>query len=117
MNKAERYHSPLISLSVIFFLLALLFFVSIKPASSKIISGAEYLIIFSPWSTIEENYMKAASIGARPIRTGYFDFIMIAAFDKEQGFDEVFDDSILFIGDPSIKGGCFFESKNKFVEI
>lgn len=75
----------------------------------------DYAVIFKPGTELLESYQKIVDAGGTPIRSGQYDFIIIASFESYTDLENAYKNGALLILNPAITGGCYIQSKNKFV--
>lgn len=114
LKEKNSFNSVFISLGIVLAVIALLSYVSIKPLKSNGSDMIQYAILFPPGTKHRDMFDTVVRSGARPVRGGAFEFIMIAA-SKDTAFKETIKRSgAVLVFSPIIKGGCIIENQGTF---
>lgn len=98
---------------VICLLIGLLAYASVRPADTS--NGKmQYAIIFPPDTSHTEAINKTVIAGGVPVRTGKFDFIIIATSDNKDFKQSVKKTGAAFLFSAIIKGACSVDNKTAF---
>lgn len=107
--------------SYIFLVLVFFTFLAVSILPERVDEGqiktAQYLVIYSPWNTENQNIEKLVKSSGNPVDQGAFPFIYITASRNTDFVHDAYQNGALLVLNPVIKGGCFRISTNKFTEV
>lgn len=95
-------------------LVGILVVVSIQPDGFQDDGVHEYAVVFKPGTNHYKVIDKVLKSGGVPVRSGAFDFILIAASEDEAFLEYVKTQGAIFVFSPFVKGGCFVQNKTAF---
>ena len=98
---------------VICLLVGLLAYASVRPADASD-GTAQYAVIFTPGTPHAEAIKKTVMAGGTPVRTGKFDFIIIATSENKDFEQSVKKTGAAFLFSAIIKGACSVDNKTAF---
>lgn len=98
---------------VICLLVGLLAYASVRPVAAAN-AEAQYAVIFTPGTPHIEAITKTIAAGGVPVRTGKFDFIIIATSKNKDFKQSVKKTGAAFLFSAIIKGACSVDNKTAF---
>ena len=108
----------LISLSVMVLTVGIISLLTLQPNAAR---SDQYLIIFAPTSNHLQSHQKVIAAGGLPIRTGYFDNIILAKGNDEKFISTLKKNEYVIVLSSPVTGGCFtlkttpISGKNKVI--
>ena len=105
-----------ISILALVFLVGILVAVSITPQSIQENEMHEYAVVFKPGTNHYRVFDKVVESGGFPVRSGAFDFVLIAASADESFQSRLKEQGAVLVFSPFIKGGCFVQNRSAFKE-
>lgn len=110
---SEHYSLP-ISMGILIIVIMIISYVSVYPSSNIDSESPEYAIYF-PWGTsYQKSYNSVIQAGGIPVRSGTFDFVIVATSSDENFQYNVKQHGALFITSALIKGNCFTNDESRF---
>jgi hypothetical protein len=73
----------------------------------------QYAVVFSPKTENTNALQKTIEAGGFPVRSTFFDFIVITASKDHEYPLKVKEQGALMVLSPIIKGGCYIENKSR----
>lgn len=99
-----------ISLFVIVAVVACITIVSYFPYRNDI-ENDQYVVIFPPSTSLAESYGYIVQAGGLPIRSGFFDNIILAKVHEQRFFDDLNKQTASIVLKSVVTGGCFSQNK------
>lgn len=96
---------------MLFFLVSLFAYASIRPQSREDGSNTQYAVMFKPNVSHLNRFKKIVRAGGLPVRHGTFDFIIIVATKQDDFKKTIEKEGAFFVFSPMIRGGCFIDNK------
>ncbi|MBL8631518.1 MAG: hypothetical protein JNM81_17920 [Rhodospirillaceae bacterium] len=69
-------------------------------------STAQIAAVFAPWITSDDAFMRVIAAGARPVRVGRVDTIIVTTLEDETTTARLRDQGAWFVLDPIVAGDC-----------
>ena len=99
---------------VLVFLVGVLVLVSVQPGGAQEGQLREYAVVFKPGTHYRNGIDKVVRSGGVPVRSGTFEFVLIAASEDEAFLEYVKKQGAIFVFSPLVKGGCFVQNESTF---
>ena len=108
----SSFFSLLLSCSFLIMMLGVIFYASLRPEKEN--PNAQYAVIFLPSTSHIETFVNVINAGGLPIRSGAFDFIIIASSDDPDFRKKIEDRKPWLVISAIIKGNCLKANKTAF---
>jgi hypothetical protein len=109
----KKQESVLPSIAVIFALVGIPTYAALIPQQAVNQEQNQYAVVFPPQTSHNEALQKTIKAGGLPVRSTFFDFILITASNDEKYPLKLKEQGALLLLAPIIKGGCYIENKSR----
>ncbi len=83
------------------------------PKASPSADTAQVAVVFAPWLSADDAFARVIAAGARPVRMGQLETIIVATLENEHTAAHLRDQGAWAVLDPIVAGSCVIEDKTQ----